>query len=190
MTSAERAKYFGTFWPKVCAVKGWMANDEARRRAVTSDCMAAVRGPLVSTSDPAFGHDEVTALFCFLDHLANPADLVRSARWVDCQTDYHAFNRAKQADWYEVKAYGAKGSKKLRRDRFSGQASAHGGTFEPFNPRAVNARFVTMASRAQRKARAERERAAGIDLAAHAPAPAATVEAPDPQYIPPKGQPF
>lgn len=190
MTANERSNYFGLYWPKACAAKGWVPNDGERRRAVVLECMRQVRGPLVTTSDPAFGRDETTALFCYLDHLAHPGDLDRSARWLDCCKDYRAFNRARQADWYEEKAYGAKGSKKLRKDRFAGAQSAQGEPLEEFNPRAINARFITMASRAQKKARIARKNAAGVDLATHAPALAAAVETPDPAYVPPTNQPF
>jgi hypothetical protein len=159
MSPSERVTYFRDFWPAACAANGWKKSDDERRRKVVLQCMEAVGGPLVTTSGGAFGRDEVTALFCYLDFLAHPADLDRSARWADCQEDYHAYNRARQADWYERKAYGSKGSGKLARERFSGARSASGEPLDHFDPKAINKRFVTMASRAQKKERAERQAA-------------------------------
>ena len=58
-----------------------------------------------------------------------------------------AFNRARQADYYERKTYGQGGSKKLRKNRFCGQQSAQGMPQENFDPEAARKRFVTMKSR-------------------------------------------
>lgn len=151
MSPATRTRYF-SLWGKACAVKGWPAKDNARRRAVTLECMALVRGPAVTTSDPEFGPNEVTALFTYLEFLAHPSDLLRSARWVDCQEDYVAFNRARQADWHEEKTYGRQGSGKLAKNRFGGAKTAEGEPLEPFNPKAIYKRHLTMATRHQAKA--------------------------------------
>lgn len=152
MTPQARAHYHGRLWPAVCQVKGWRVGDEVRRRDVVLQCMQAVRGPLVTSSHPDFGDDETTALFCYLEHLAAPADLMKSARWVDCQKDYRAFNRAKQADYYQRKTYGRGGSK-LTRDRFKGAASAQGEPLEEFDPAEARKRFFTMKSRYRQKAK-------------------------------------
>lgn len=151
MTTGQRTHYFG-LWKTACAAQGWSTKDEARRRAVTAECMACVRGPAVSSSND-LGEDEITALYCYLEFLsAGDADLDASARWLDCQQDYKAFNRAKQADWHEEKAYG-KGRNKLDRNRFKGEASAVGGPLEKFDPEAIKKRHLTMASRHQKKAK-------------------------------------
>jgi hypothetical protein len=150
MTPAARAHYHGRLWPAVCEVKGWRVGDEVRRRDVVLECMAKVRGPAVTTSHPDFGDDETTALFCYLEHLAAPADLRKSARWLDCQKDYVAFNRAKQGDWHERQTYGRRGCK-LRRDRFGGASSAQGEPFEEFDPKKARQRHMTMANRHRRK---------------------------------------
>lgn len=153
MTHAQRTRYFKHFWPAACAANGWSARDEGRRKQVTSDCMAAIgAGDINSTS--ALGEDEVTALFCYLEHLANPDSLDLSARWVSCQEDYRTYNRARQADWHERKLYGRKPNK-LDRDRFGGEASASGGPLDTLNPDEVRKRHITMASRHQKKLRAE-----------------------------------
>ena len=174
MSPEARAKYFGEFWPAACKVKGWKRSDEARRRAVTLECMAAVRGPEAGTSDPAFGDDELTALFCYLDFLAHPADLDRAARWVDCQTDYHAFNRARQADWHEEKLFGGR-KNRLVRDRFGGKKSAAGEPLEPFDPEAIRKRHLTMASRHQKR---EREQLSSPPAGAVRAAPAVVLSPP------------
>jgi hypothetical protein len=101
MSPGTRTRYF-SLWLAACKVKGWDSKDDGLRRATVLSCMAQVRGPAVTTSDPDFGPDEITALFVFLDHLAHPSDLLKSAAWVDCQTDYRAYNRARQADWHPL----------------------------------------------------------------------------------------
>lgn len=189
MTPGERVKYFRDLWPAACAVKGWRRGDDGRRREAVLECMRLVRGPEVTTSDAQFRRDEVTALFCYLEFLAHPASLEHAARWADCQKDYRAFNRARQADWHERQVYGTGGSRRLQRERFAGRQSAQGDTLESFDPEEIRKRHLTMATRHQAKQRHAREDAAGLDLASHAPAPAAPIE-PDPQYVPPADQPF
>lgn len=153
MTTSERNSYFGHLWPAACAVNGWKKSDEDRRRQVTGECMRLVRGPQTSSTTD-FGRDEVTALFCYLEFLAHPDSLDHSARWLDCQKDYKAYNRARQADWHEKKLYGGSSSK-LRRDRFKGAASAVGKPLDEFNPEEIRKRFITFASRHQKKQRQE-----------------------------------
>lgn len=151
MNAAQRSIYFGELWPAACQAKGWRSGDELRRRHATGECMRLVRGPQTeSTSD--LGPDEITALFTYLEHLAAPADVMKSARWVDCQTDYRAFNRARQADWHQAKVYGRRGGK-LTRDRFGGQESAQGEPLDKFDPEAIRKRHMTMAARHRQKQR-------------------------------------
>ena len=146
MSPEARSCYFGHYWPTACQAKGWRVKDEVRRRHTTGECMRLVRAPVTeSTTD--LGPDEITALFTYLDFLANPSSLEKSQRWLDCQQDYRAFNRARQADYYERKTYGQGGSKKLRKNRFCGQQSAQGMPQENFDPEAARKRFVTMKSR-------------------------------------------
>lgn len=190
MNTSQRAHYFGRLWPAACQAKGWSAKDESRRRATTLACMAAIRSaPIESTSK--LDEDRITALFCYLRHLANPDSLDMSARWATCQEDYRAFARSKQSDWHERELYG-EGKNKLDRNRFAGETSAAGGPLESLDADKVRKRHMTFASRHQRKLRQEaakaREQAAGVDLATHAPE-AASVEQ-DPAYVPPRDQPF
>lgn len=154
MTSKERAKYFSELWPAACLANEWDVKDDARRRAVTAECMRLVRGPEVDSASQ-LGPDEVTALFCYLAHLADGASLDKSARWATCQEDYHTFNRARQADWHERSLYGP-GRNKLDRQRFAGETSAAGGPLDTLDRDQVRKRHMTMASRHQAKVRQER----------------------------------
>lgn len=185
MNPQERVAYFRRFWPAACRVNGWNLNDEARRKQVVLDCMVAVQGPAVTTSSPAFSHDEVTALFCYLEFLAHPADLDRSAAWLNCQEDYHAYNRAKQADWHEAATYGPQGSKRLQRDRFSGQRSAVGAPLDEFNPEAIYKRHLTTAKRHEAKLAADRKPKAPREITPELP-----FEAPDRKQFSGTAAPF
>jgi len=151
MTSIQRAHYFRTLWPAACAARGWNPRDDARRKQTTAACMAAIRAPISDTTT-ALAQDEITALFCYLDHLAAPDSLDKSARWITCQDDYKTYNRARQADWHERALYGHRPNK-LDRDRFAGETSAAAGPLDTLDPEAVRQRHITMASRHQKKQR-------------------------------------
>lgn len=164
MTAKERSVYFGHLWPEACFANEWEVKDDARRRAVTAECMRLVRGPQTDSAG-ALGSDEVTALFTYLAHLADSASLEKSARWVTCQEDYKTFNRARQADWHERALYG-KGKNKLDRNRFGGAASAAGGPLDTLDAKEVQKRHLTFASRNQRRMRAEKgQKLASTNLA-------------------------
>ena len=79
MTKGERVKLFRDLWPAACLANEWDIKDDTKRREVILECMELVRGPLVTTSSPEFGRDEVTALFCYLQHLADPADFDKAS---------------------------------------------------------------------------------------------------------------
>lgn len=149
MTPGQRVHYHKVLWPAACLANEWFVGDVEKRREVVLDCMRQVRGPLVTTSDPAFGSDEVTALFCYLEHLGDAASLDKSARWDTCKADYRTYNRARQADWHERKLYGPKANK-LDRDRFAGEKTASGGPLDNLDPEAVRKRHLTFASRHQK----------------------------------------
>jgi hypothetical protein len=166
MNAAQRKIYFGGLWPAACHANGWKRSDDDQRRAVLHNCMRAIKGPLIDSSSD-LGPDEVTALFTYLQFLAHQDSLELSARWLDCQQDYHAFNRARQADWHESETYG-KGKNKLDRDRFGGASSAQGEALEEFDPEAIRRRHLTMASRHQKKLRREAKAAAPAPAAAPA----------------------
>ena len=169
MTPAMRTKYF-SLWGAACLGQGWAVKDSARRNATTAKCMEEICGPQTD-STTELAPDEVTALFCYLEFLANPDSLDLSARWLDCKTDYKAYNRARQADWHEVKTYGKTGSKKLQKDRFAGARTATGEPLDKFNPEAIRKRHLTMATRHQKKM--AEDKANGV--APKTPAPKLTI---------------
>ena len=154
MTPAARSHYFIELWPAAALANEWDVKDDARRRRVTLDCMKAVKGP-ETDSVSKMGEDEITALFTYLRHLADPASLDKSARWVTCQEDYKTFARAKQADWHERALYG-KGKNKLNQNRFKGETSASGGPLDTLDAEEVRKRHLTTASRHQAKMRKEK----------------------------------
>lgn len=173
MNAKERSLYFSDLWPAACLAHEWGVKDEGRRRRVTRECMDLIGGP-DTDSTSKLGPDEVTALFTYLRHLADPASLEKSARWVTCQDDYHTFNRARQADWHESKAYG--GAKtKLARQRFGGETSAAGDALADLDPEKVAKRHLTMAVRHRRKVRLDRAKAAAEPLLTQTTAPTAAV---------------
>lgn len=178
MSPAQRKPYFA-LWAAACSAQGWRSADNAKRQETTVRCMAEINGPAVVSSND-LGEDEITALFCYLKYLATgDADLEAAARWIDCKQDYKAFARARQADWHEKILYGTKPNK-LARDRFAGAKSAVGGPLEKFDPKAINQRHLTLASRHQAKARS-------LGL----PKPSACsplVNTPAPAPVPEKGQ--
>ena len=154
MNPGQRKTYFH-LWGEACAAQHWNTKDNAQRQDITARCMASVRGPAVASTS-ALGEDEITALFCYLNYLkTGDADLDAAARWVDCQTDYKAFARARQADWHEEALYGkSKKPNRLDRNRFAGAKSAVGAPLDTFDPQAIHKRHLTMASRHQKKTRA------------------------------------
>lgn len=174
MTPGQRSSYF-LLWTGVCAEQGWSAKDKAKRNATTARCMSEIGAPATdSTTD--LGEDEITALFCYLHHLADQASLDKSARWDSCRQDYKTFSRARHADWHETQLYG-EGKNKLDRNRFKGEASASRGALEDLDPEAVRQRHMTVASRHQKKARKlGQPRPSAVSTsatpAAHAKAPA------------------
>lgn len=181
MTPGERVHYHKTLWPAACLANEWFIADKEKRQAVVLDCMRLVRGPLVTTSDPSFGRDEVSALFCYLRHLADAGDLNASAEWDTCQQDYHTYNRARQADWHERKLYGTKANK-LDKNRFAGAKTASGGPLDDLDPEAVRKRHMTFASRHQKKNPEIRRVKTGQEVASQnpvSPRPAAQVEQPE-----------
>lgn len=157
MNTKARPLYFKRYWPAACQANGWKPTDNDRRRQVTAACMSAIGGPAVSTSAPEWGENETSALFCYLDHLGHPASLEKSAAWVDCQTDYIAWNRARQADWHEAETYGeAAGKTRLDRDRFGGESTAVNAPLEAFDPVKARQRHLTMRNRHAAKKRRAR----------------------------------
>jgi hypothetical protein len=151
MTPALRSRYF-RLYAAACAAQGWDPRDEEQRHSVTLQCMQEICAPARMRVDSItlLGDDEITALLCNLEFLGSEG-LEESARWLDCKQDYRAFNRARQADWHERKAYGAQGSGKLKRNRFAGAESAEGEALDKFDPAAITKRHLTMVTRNQQR---------------------------------------
>jgi hypothetical protein len=175
MSPATRIRYF-SLWAAACRCQKWPAKDEAFRRSVTRQVMEAVRAP-VTDSITALDDDQISALFRFLEHKADDADLIKAARWVDCIKDYRTANRARQADYHERALYGSNKRKpnKLDRDRFAGERSALGQPLADLDPEEVRKRHITFASRHQKKQREERAQADKFAAQIRADAPAELV---------------
>lgn len=160
MNAKTRTAYFA-LWTKVRAVQGWdrlsRSEQEEQRRAVTLQVMQAI-GAGDSDSTTRLTQAEITALFTFLHHLAEPDNLTLAKLWTDCMADYKAFNMSKQADWHERRAYGRQGSARLHQQRFQGRDHAVQDDFSrPLNRREAEQRLMTMRARAgahDRQARA------------------------------------
>jgi hypothetical protein len=183
MTPATRTRYF-RLWAAACRCQRWPAKDEAFRRSITRQVMEAIGAPITdSTSE--LGNDEITALFIFLETKADDSDLMKAARWVDCQKDYRMVNRGRQADHHERALYGpSKKPNKLDRNRFAGQRTALGHPLSDFDPEEVRKRHLTMASRHQAKQRKERAEADKFAAQIRADDPAELVPfEPDPDHL-------
>lgn len=170
MTPGQRKRYHADLWPAAALANEWDLGDDERRRRVTRDCMAAI-GARITDSTSGLDEDEITALFCYLEHLGDGASLDKSARWDTCRQDYKTYARAKQADWHERQLYG-QGKNKLDRNRFKGEASAQGGPLDDLDPEEIRKRHITFASRHQAKQRSEAKaaRATGQKPASQTPA--------------------
>jgi hypothetical protein len=144
-----RIKFHRDLWPAVCRGQGWNVSDSTRRRDLRSLCWSSIGEPDLADSMPQ-SDAQATALFTLCAHLAEPDNLTLSLRWANCQANYRAFNAAIQADWWEHRAYGARGSSRLRKQRFHNRPTALGSPAEPApNPTATRQRLLTMRSRAK-----------------------------------------
>ena len=154
MTTHARIHYHATEWPAACHAQGWSPNDQSRRQSVILDCMFLVKGPPVTSSDEKFRAAETTALFTYLRHLADPDNITLKMRWDQCQANYVAFNNARQADYYERKAYGPRGASRWSRQRFANKPTAQGDAAEDApDPKVTRDRLTTMRARAQGRSR-------------------------------------
>ncbi len=154
MTANARIRYHTTEWPAACSAQGWSPNDNARRRNVCLDAMFLVKGPPVTTSHEKFGSAETTALFVYLRHLADPDNITLKLRWDQCMADYIAFNEARQADYWQNKAFGSRGGGRWIRQRFARKQTAQGDAAEDAPAhKETHDRLMTMRARAQGKPR-------------------------------------
>jgi len=123
MKDAERIHYHAELWPAACAAQKWNPKDEAYRRAITRFVMEEVRAP-ITDSTTKLGRHEVTALFTYLRHIANPDNISLRQRWEDCKADYIAFGTSTQADYWQRRAFGGAIPRKLIGNRFAGRPTA------------------------------------------------------------------
>lgn len=96
MNTEQRALYFGSLWPKACAVQGWKKNDEQARKRV----IFAATG---ETSSSALDQDQITLLFIKLRWLADPANFDKAFADSDPAAAL-ADNKRKQLIWRIEKA--------------------------------------------------------------------------------------
>ena len=75
MNTTQRRGYFRR-WQAACAAQGWDAGDEALRRDVTREATGAA-------SSTALDNDDITRLYRYLDHLADPLDLRKAVLATD-----------------------------------------------------------------------------------------------------------
>jgi hypothetical protein len=153
MTKETRAYYFGTAWPQACRAQRWDPKDDDKRRAVTLEAMALVHGPRYD-SITLLEDAQITALFCYLRHLAQPENLTRARDWNDCCADYKAFNLSRQADFWERKAFGPRGAARLHQNRFAGRQRAASSEFtdRPLTEKEARDRLLTMRKHAKKNA--------------------------------------
>jgi hypothetical protein len=110
VNKSQRTRYHAELWPAVCSSQGWDPRDEARRHSVTEYATGQE-----STKD--LTQAQITALFVFLDHLADPSDAGKAHQWETCKADPDKFNRLRQAEYWRRRArYTTTG--KLNHDRF------------------------------------------------------------------------
>lgn len=162
MTPAQRTAYHAQLWPAACAAQGWTALPKAEReqirRDVTRTCCTLIGVPARDSSTDLDEH-EVTALFCYLKHLAEPDSVLVAHAWDECMRDHIAFNMSRQADWYQARTYGRTGAPRLARERFQGRATAAGSTFErPLTRDEAEQRLLTMRARAREAGALKRPR--------------------------------
>jgi len=146
MNKFQRRTYFTALWPRACKAQGWKVNDNDVRREVTLYATG-------KESTTALTQADVTALFCYLKHKGNPHDVQAELDWHRCSENPEAFNAERQGQYWERRAYGAKGSQKLRRQRFGGRVSGVGDTPGLIPATELDAKQyrLTMRNRAKRK---------------------------------------
>lgn len=153
MNAAQRRVYFTQVWPAACKAQGWDPRDDERRRTVTATAMQLC-GCAGITSAAKLNSAQVTALFCYLKHLANPLNLRYLSAWDDCQRDYIAYNRSLQAGYWRERA-GYRQGGRIDRQRFAGRPD--GGIYNSSKMTKEEADQYLMTMRARAKAKERRE---------------------------------
>lgn len=150
MNAAQRKHYHGRLWPAACRAQGWDRRDGERRKAVTREAMRLCKGPATDSS-AELDEAAVTALFAYLEHLADPENLRKLSWWMTCQEDPRAANEARQGDYWARKAgYGRKG--RIAKERFKHRP--YDGLYEEsrMDRREAGQYLMTMRARAKRSA--------------------------------------
>jgi hypothetical protein len=146
MNKSERLSYILKYWPAAAKAQGWNPRDESRRRQITLDCTTLIHSDPTDRSS-ALTRPQVTALFTYLAHLADPFNITKQIQWTDCMANYIAFHQAKIADWHQRKLYGSRPNR-LTRDRFANRPLAASERFEqPLNTTAAAQRLLTLQAR-------------------------------------------
>lgn len=159
-----RVQFQADLWPKVAKAQRWNPRDETRRRDLRARCWAEIGRPDKGEDMPA-NDAEATALFTLCRHLADPDNITRSMEWDNCKADYRAFNTARQADYWERRGYGPRGSRSLRHRRFAGRLTAQGyATEDPLDRNAANQRLWKMRQCTRRRESKHRHATPDHDL--------------------------
>lgn len=110
MNAKQRAYFFKHLWPACCAANGWDPKDDALRHDVVEYATG-----LDSTRH--LSAHQVTALFLYVRHLADPADTRIADQWRTCRTSPYKFNLLRQAEHFRrLCGYARIG--KLSKERF------------------------------------------------------------------------
>jgi hypothetical protein len=156
LNPAQKSKYFRYLWPDACAAQGWDPRDDARRRAVT----------LYATGDATtrlLDQHQITALFVFLAHLADPRSGEKMRQWECCRADRVKYNHARQAEhWRRRAGYAPVG--KLNMGRFG---ILFEGEISPEHMDAEQVEIYLMTHRERVQDRELRERLTPAEYKAH-----------------------
>lgn len=120
-----RVRFQTEYWPAVATAQGWNPKDEAKRRELRAHCWQAI-GCLEKGDGMPIADAEATALFTLCRHLSDPNNLTKLREWEKCCEDFRAYNIAKNADYWERRGFGSRGSRKIRENRFGGRQTAQG----------------------------------------------------------------
>lgn len=146
MNKTQRVKYHTQLWPEAAAEQGWARADEAQRRAATRECMRLVHGPDTDSTTKLL-EAEITALFLYLRHLANPGNESIRADWNRCCADYVKWNTLRQGNYWQRKTGYQRGGK-FEQQRFGGVPAT------AMTRKEADQYLMTMRARVTRKAKA------------------------------------
>lgn len=158
MNPRQRKHYFGRLWPACARAMGVDRKDDEVRKGIIRQCLVGIGAPVVKDSSSTLSQEEVTALFVFMRHIANPYDIRLASEWERCKADYQAYNVARQGDYWERQAGYRKGGK-IERQRF--QDKPHGDWLGESEMDRQEAEQYLMTMRARARAKMRKEAMAG-----------------------------